>query len=83
MTDFDPLSRDPKTFLKYCPKTKADLARHVATVRYVAMSAGDEVMMESAELLMICRDIQRGIDLLDLANDLLRAEPLKSGPSLD
>jgi hypothetical protein len=64
----DPFPREPRTFLKFYPKTKADLAKHVAAMQHIhAASGGDDAVMRSDELLMMCRDIQRAIDMFDLA----------------
>ena len=69
----DPFPREPRTFLKFYPKTKADLAKHVAAMQHIhAASGGDDAVMRSDELLMMCRDIQRAIDMFDLAEFVMR-----------
>ena len=38
MAEFDPFPREPKIFPKFCPKTKADLAKQIAAVLLVLIA---------------------------------------------
>ena len=67
MRELDPFPRAPKTFLKFYPKTRTDLSKHLDKLHRLITDSNAACEMTSDELRMLCRDIQRAVSMLELA----------------
>jgi hypothetical protein len=64
MAEYAPFPREPRTFLKFFQKTRADLIKHLDRLRTPEPLGVDE-------LRMMGRDLQRGLEMLDLAEHIM------------